>query len=198
MNDLTVFPDKPITDGGPVSRTFLGLNINSFLDACRYVQALPYGYNSNRDAPLILFKEKMGNCTTKHAVIAMLASELDLAIAKNIGVYAMTEDIVTGTNQILDKYDLPYVPMVHCFLVHKAHSVDLTIGNHNGKNRPVDSFLYTATVAANISGRDEYLMYRKALKDLILSRRELKGVELKRILKARGEGLELLKVNIER
>jgi hypothetical protein len=80
MNALTVFPDKKIADGGPVSRAFLDLGYISVHQACRHVQELPYGYNSDRDDPMILFKEKMGSCTTKHAVIATLAEEIDLPI----------------------------------------------------------------------------------------------------------------------
>ena len=32
----------------------------------------------------------MGSCTTKHAVIATLGEKLNLSVAKNIGIYAMT------------------------------------------------------------------------------------------------------------
>jgi hypothetical protein len=197
MDKYTVFPDKPIKDVGPIAHTFLSLEINGFLEACHYVHELPYGYNSNREDLMILFKEKMGSCTTKHAVIATLAAELQLPIEKCIGIYAMTEDLVTGTHQILQKYDMPYVPMVHCFLVYKDYRVDLSEGNQNGKNGPIDHFLYTEKVIANISGKDEYLLYRKALKDHILLRKELQGIDLKTILKAREESLSLLKSNIK-
>jgi hypothetical protein len=168
-----------------------------FLEACRYVHDLPYGYNSDRDDLMILFKEKMGSCTTKHAVIATLAAELQLQIEKSIGIYAMTEELVTGTQHILEKYEVPYVPMVHCFLVYQGYRVDLSEGNRNGKNGPIDNFLYTEKVAANISGKDEYLLYRKALKDHILPREELYGKDLKTVLKAREEGLSLLRSKIK-
>ena len=46
---------------------------------------MPYGYNSDRDDLLILFREGFGSCTTKHAVIATLAGELGLPVVKNIG-----------------------------------------------------------------------------------------------------------------
>ena len=197
MEQHTVFPDKTIGNAGPVSQTFLDLGITRFHPACRYVHELPYGYNSDRDDLMILFKEKMGSCTTKHAVIATLAAELGLVIEKNIGIYAMTEDLVTGTNRILETYRLPYVPMVHCFLAHENHRVDLSEGNRNGKNGPIDQFLHTEKVEANISAKDEYLLYRKALKDHVLPRRELVGVDMKSILKAREEGLQLLKKNIK-
>jgi hypothetical protein len=145
---------------------------------------------------LILFKEGRGSCTTKHAVIATLAQELKLPIEKNIGIYAMTEEIVTGTNEILREFNLPYVPMVHCFLAYEDFRVDLTEGNHNGKNRPLDQFLHTEAVAPNISEKDEYLRYRKALQDRILLREELRGVDVKHILRARESGVKLLKAKI--
>ena len=197
MDKLTVFPDKTISRDGVISAEFLNRGIKSFLDACRYIQTLLYGYNTNRDDLMALFKENKGTCTTKHAVIATLAEEVGLPIEKKIGIYAMTENIVTGTNEILKKYGLPYVPMVHCFLAYDDFRVDLTEGNNNGKNRPIEDFLYTERVGPNISAKDEYLLYRKALIDHILTRKELSGVDMKQILHAREEGLLLLKQNIK-
>jgi hypothetical protein len=196
MDKFTVFPNATIKAVGPVSSKFLSLSTNGFIDACRYVHELPYGYNTNRDDLMILFKEKFGSCTTKHAVIATLAAELGLPIEKAVGIYAMTEEIVTGAGRIIDRYGLPYVPMLHCFLVHDDHSIDLTEDNYNGKKRSIEDFLYTEKVVPNISAKDEYLLYRRALKDFILLRNELKGIDIKNILKAREEGLALLKANI--
>jgi hypothetical protein len=197
MDNFNVFPEKAIIGTGSVSKAVLDLGIRSFLDACRYVNELPYGYNSDRDDLMILFKEKMGTCTTKHAVVATLAAELGLPITKGVGIYAMTEAIVTGTNKILSAYGLPYVPMIHCFLEYGNYRVDLTEGNRNGKNRPINDFLYTDRVAAGISAKDEYMIYRRALSEVILKRDELKGADIKRLLHAREEGLKLLKTNLQ-
>jgi len=194
VDKLTVLPDKSISNAGIISAEFLSLGIESFKEACRYVHELPYGYNTDRDDLMILFKENKGTCTTKHAVIATLAEELDLPIVKNIGIYGMTEEIVTGTNEILAKYSLPYVPMVHCFLVYGEYLVDLSEGNDNGKNRSIEEFLFTQQVEPKISAKDEYLLYRKALKDHILKRKEMRGVEITKILHAREEGLHCLAV----
>ncbi len=196
MNRFDIFPDVPVDGDGIVSDEFLRLGINGFIEACRYVHQLPYGYNSDREDLLILFKEGKGSCTTKHAVIATLAEELALPIFKHIGIYEMTEEIVTGTKEILKDYDLPYVPMVHCFLVYEQYRVDLTEGNHNGKNGPIEAFLYTERVTPNISAKDEYLLYRQALKDRILLREEMRGVDIKRILHAREAGIKLLRSKI--
>jgi hypothetical protein len=196
MEKHTVFPDQSITDNGPIGRIFKGLDIGTFHDACRWVHRLPYGYNSDRDDLMILFKEKMGSCTTKHAVIATLAAELELPIHKNVGIYAMTEALVTGTQDILDRFGLPYITMIHCFLNYQDHWVDLSEGNRNGKNGPIDHFLFTAEVAATISAKDEYRLYRQALKDHVLSLIEREGIDMKTVLKAREEGLALLKHNL--
>jgi hypothetical protein len=196
MDDLRGLPDKAIDAAGPISDRFLSLGVDTFLNACRYVHELPYGYNSSRDDLMILFKERFGSCTTKHAVIATLATELGLPVVKAVGIYAMTEDFVAGADRILVKYNIPYVPMLHCFLAHGDHHVDLTEGNDNGKKRAIDSFLFTRQVIPNITARDEYLLYRKALSESILNRKEWQGADLKRVLHAREEGLALLKANL--
>jgi hypothetical protein len=196
MDRFVVLPDKAISNADIVSAEFHRMGIKTFQDACRYVHELPYGYNSNRDDLMILFKEKMGTCTTKHAVIATLAQELKLPVRKNVGIYAMTEDLVTGTDAILAEFGLPYVPMLHCFLAYGKFRVDLTEGNRNGKNRSIEAFLHVEQVVPNISAKDEYLLYRKALGEAITKRPELQAADLKRILHAREQGLKLLKENI--
>ena len=198
MNQWTVLPDAPIAGSGPMARVFLEMQVTTFLEACGWVHQMPYGYNSNKDDLMILFKEKMGTRTTKHAVSATLAHELGLSVEKHIGIYAMTEAIVSGTQRILDQFQLPYLPMIHCFLVSGNHRVDLTEGNRNGKNGPISEFLHTEPVIPNIAAKDEYLKYRTALKSHILTRAEFAQVDLKVVLQAREAGLVLLKANLER
>ena len=196
MEAYTVFADKPIAGGGPIATVFLENEIKTFQQACRFVHELPYGYNADRDDPMSLFKEKMGTCTTKHAVIALLARELGVPVEKQVGIYAMTEAIVTGTDQVLAQFDLPYVPMVHCFLAGGRHRVDLTEGNANGKKQPLNDFLYTQAVTPAITAKEEYLIYRQALKEQILKRPEFEGREITQVLKAREQGLALLKAAV--
>lgn len=196
MDNFSVFPELKIAASKPVSDRFMELGIDTFTGACRFVRDLPYGYNSDRDDLMILFREKFGTCSTKHAVIATLAMELDLPIHRAMGIYAMTEAIVAGAGRILADYGLPYVPMIHCFLVYGEYRVDLTEGNRNGKKCAIDTFLYTEKVDPTILAKDEYLLYRKALKDAVMRRSELAGAAMKDILHAREEGLALLKANL--
>jgi len=190
------FPNRSLLSGKPISDIFIERDIHNFHDACQYVHNLPYGYNSDRDDLLILFRENFGSCTTKHAVIATLAQELCLPIQKAMVIYAMTERLVTGTQSILARYNLPYIPMIHCLLLYADYRVDLTQGNQNGKNHPIDDLLFSHPVAANISAKDEYRLYRQALDNLVQKNTDLQGIPIKLILKARQDGLILLKNKI--
>jgi hypothetical protein len=194
MDPLTILPDKEISGGGTVSDVFLSMGIHRFLDACRFVHHLPYGYNTDKDDLMILFRERMGTCTTKHATIAILARELGLPVFRCVGIYPMTEEIVAGAGRIAVRYQLPYVPMIHCFLEHHLHRVDLTEGNRNGKKQSIEVFLFTQRVEPDISTKAEYLIYRNALTGLVQSRQELGIHEL---LRAREEGLKVLRANVE-
>ena len=58
MDSFTIFPDKTIIEAGIVSKEFLHLGVKTFVEACRYVHQIPYGYNSDRDDLMILFKDE--------------------------------------------------------------------------------------------------------------------------------------------
>ncbi len=197
MDAIERLPDIDLWDAGPVSRHFLAEGCKTFQAACRHVHRMPYGYNSTRDDPLILFAEGFGTCTTKHMAIGLLARETGLPVDKCIGIYPMTEPLVTGAGAICRQYGLPAIPVVHCFLVHDRYRVDLTEGNLNGKNGPIDVFLYIRNVTPDISARDEYRLYRRALEERILTRPDWKGVALKTVLAAREKALIQLKANMQ-
>lgn len=150
MQAINTLPETTIVEAGVISKTFLIQGITTFQDACRHVHHLPYGYNTDHDDLFALFQEGKGTCTSKHAVIATLAQELGLLVEKHIGIYAMTEALATGAQTIIDRYRSPNLPMVHCFLQADTVRVDLTTGNHNGKNGPIKEFLHTIPVVPNI------------------------------------------------
>ena len=198
MDSYDKLPDAEIKSNGIISKKFLELGITSFKEACMYVHNIEYGYNTNYDDKMIFFKEKKGTCTSKHATIAQLAKELNIPMSKSVGIYRLTEEIATGTNLILKKYDLLYVPMQHCFLVYKNFRFDLTEGNCNGKNTSIEDFIYTEKVEPFISQKDEYLLYKEVLKKYVLPTKEMEGISERNILKAREESIILLKENIKK
>ncbi len=193
MDSHENLPNNEILPKGEISKKFLSLGIKNFKDACLHVHNIEYGYNSNYDDKWILFKENKGTCTTKHAVIAGLAKELGIPLYKNVGIYKFTERITNGTNQILEKYKIPYVPMIHCFLKYKDFRFDLTEGNKNGKKTTIEEFIHVEQVEPFISTKNEYLLFKRVLKNKILPSKEMQGIKEKTILKAREEAIILLK-----
>jgi len=198
MDSYNNLPDAEIKPVGEISRKFLDLGIKSYREACEYIHKFEYGYNTDYDDKMVLFKENKGTCTTKHAIIAGLAQELKIPLYKHVGVYKFTEKVSNGTNKILKKYKLPYVPMVHCFLVYKNYRFDLTEGNCNGKNTTIEKFIHEEKVDPFISRKDEYLLFKKVLKEKILPSREMEGISERSILKAREESIILLKENVKK
>ncbi len=195
MDSYNKLPDAEITSVGEISNQFLKLGIRTFKEACDYVHNIEYGYNTNYDDKLIFFKENKGSCTSKHAVIAGLAKELNIPLYKHVGIYKLNETISTGMNKILKKYNLPYVPIVHCFLVYQDYRFDLTEGNCNGKNTTIEDFIHEEKVDPFISRKDEYLLFKKILKEKILPSNEMVGIKERSILKAREESIILIKEN---
>lgn len=193
MDSYDKLPDAELIPVGELSKKFLGLGIKTFKDACNYVHKIDYGYNTNYEDKMIFFKEKRGSCTSKHAVIAGLAQELKIPLYKHVCVYKFTEEITTGVNKILNKYNIPYVPMVHCFLVYDIYKFDLTEGNNNGKKEPIDEYIYSEKVDPFISRKDEYILFKKVLKEKILPSKEMDGIAEKTLLKARAESISLMK-----
>ncbi len=197
MDPYENLPKEKMTSSGEISQKFLDLGIQTFQEACLYVQKLKYGYNSNPDDKMILFLENMGSCTTKHGVIAGLAEELKIPLYKKVGIYKLTEAISTGTDRILKKYNIPYVPMIHCFLVYDKFRFDLTEGNNNGKKTSIEELIHEEKVIPFISRKDEYLLFKQVLKEKIMTSLEKANIEEKTILKAREEAIKLLKDNIK-
>ncbi len=192
MDPYDKLPDAELIPVGDLSKKFLDLGIKTFKDACIYVHNVDYGYNTNYEDRMIFFKEKKGSCTSKHAVIAGLAQELNIPLYKHVCVYKLTEEITTGVDEILKKFNIPYVPMVHCFLVYDKYKFDLTEGNNNGKKKHIDEYIYSEKVEPFISRKDEYLLFKKVLKEKVLPSKEMEGISEKILLKARAKSINLL------
>ncbi|MHA2287883.1 MAG: hypothetical protein ACXABG_03755 [Promethearchaeota archaeon] len=192
MDSYDNLPDAELIPVGELSKKFLELGIKTFKNACSYVHNIDYGYNTNYEDKMIFFKEKKGSCTSKHAVIAGLALELDIPLYKHVCVYKLTEEITTGIDEILKKFNIPYVPMVHCFLVYNGYKFDLTEGNNNGKKKHIDEYIYSEKVEPFISRKNEYLLFKKVLKEIVLPSKEMEGITEKTLLKARAKSINLL------
>jgi hypothetical protein len=119
-------PDFALAAEHRVGATLRALGIERFVDAARFVHALPYGRNADRADYALVVEERRGTCSTKHALLAALAREHGVALALRVGIYAMTEANTPGIGHALRAHGVESVPEAHCYLVHGDLRVDLT------------------------------------------------------------------------
>ncbi len=182
MDPIDVFPAVALTQQGPVSAEFLARDLKTLQAAARWLKAVPYGSNSDSAHSDLVFSEHRGNCTTKHSLLARLATELGVPIQKNDGFYRLDDRIVTGVNAILAPCGLDYIPQVHCFLQYETYWVDLTAGNCNGKNKTIEDYDYVVPVPPDMSRTEKQQQYVTYLKKYFEQEPKLAQLGVSRVL----------------
>jgi hypothetical protein len=122
--------DFPINPTGEISNIFLDLGISNFQDASIWIASLPYRRNSSKTNLKVVFQEKYGTCSTKHAILKTLADEnnfegLDLIL----GIFELNNYNAPKISTILQKYNLQYIPEAHNYLFYKQEIYDFTFPN---------------------------------------------------------------------
>ena len=120
-------PNCQLSDSGEISKAFILLGAETFIDACAYVKNLPYGRNKDKRDPYALFRDGHGTCSTKHALLKRLADENGLNGVELItGIYKMNGLNTPGTAKILWYYKLEYIPEAHNYLKSGGVRYDFT------------------------------------------------------------------------
>lgn len=126
--EIDELPDAGLAQGGPLAASLRERGLTSFHDACRYVRALPYGRPSGGWPTVVA--EGRGTCNSKHALLVMLARELDLrSIQLGLGMFEMTGEGFAGAMKVLADAGIPAMLEAHCYLVCDGKRVDLTWPN---------------------------------------------------------------------
>lgn len=118
--------DAPITTKGPISSQFLALKIPTLYAAIDHVYRLAYTPPSEPFNYKLVLSENCGTCSTKHALLAALAIELQLDLKLGLAIYNLTPDRFPMLSPILQKYKLAYIPESHNFLVYNNSYLDIT------------------------------------------------------------------------
>ena len=120
-------PNFLIQAKAPLSEQCRTLGIIDFHGAVDYVFRLPYRRNSSKENLTLVFSEKCGVCSTKHAALAELALENDFKKLKLIvGIYQMNEKNTPGVGAVLEKNKLEFMPEAHTYLVFENEKIDIT------------------------------------------------------------------------
>lgn len=110
-----------------LSALLIARGITTWQEAITHIRKLPYGRNSNRkDVSLVIFERK-GTCSSKHAVLKIIAEENKIEGVKLIlGIYKMTEENTPGIGDYISKSSLNYIPEAHCYLQVDGERKDYT------------------------------------------------------------------------
>ena len=84
-------PDTALIADEPISADFLTHGCETFRQSALYVRDLPYGRNCATPAHLSVLSEGRGTCSSKHALVAALARELNLKLRLVLEIYELNE-----------------------------------------------------------------------------------------------------------
>src|SRR4051812_29982524 len=102
---MTTAPEFEITATGPVSTSFLALNISKFSGAAAFVRSLPYRRNTDKADLLCVLSESCGTCSTKHVLLKHLAAENNFSdLSLWTGIFRMNANNTPAIAGTLDKF----------------------------------------------------------------------------------------------
>ena len=117
---------------GNVSESFRNLGINTFSQACKFIQNLPYARISDRDNLDLVLRENRGTCSSKHGILSRLCEENGHEEIELIaGIFLMSSETHVELTEFFK--DKPYsnIPEMHCFFRLSTHDrYDFTSKNN--------------------------------------------------------------------
>ncbi len=127
MNEaaLALLRDIPLSSESALSFAFQRLRCRTFADAAELVWRLPYHRNVDADV-LAVLREERGTCSSKHALLANLATDESVPMRLMLGIYYMTGMNTRGVGPVLVRHGLAGIPEAHCWLEVMGAPLDIT------------------------------------------------------------------------
>ncbi|MGJ1204342.1 hypothetical protein [Sphingobacterium lactis] len=120
-------PNFELRTSGNVGRAFLNLGVTTFHEACRFIQHLPYRRPVDQTTLIAILHEHCGTCSSKHAVLKLLADEHGIEKIKlYIGVFKMDGVNTPKIKERLHENGLAYLPEAHTYLRYMDKIFDFT------------------------------------------------------------------------
>ncbi|MFK7776152.1 MAG: hypothetical protein AB8F94_28780 [Saprospiraceae bacterium] len=161
-------PNFLIQANAPLSELCRTLEIVDFNGAVNYIFKLPYRRNSSKKDLTLVFSEKCGVCSTKHAALAALALENGFqALRLIVGIYQMNEKNTPGVGEVLAKSNLAFIPEAHTYLVFGNEKIDIT-REVETEESPFVSLLLEKEIQPNQIGEFKVSLHRDFLGKWIL------------------------------
>jgi hypothetical protein len=122
--------DFSIARAGIISDQFLLRDITTYKEAAAYASRLFYGRNANKNELVTVFTDNCGTCSTKHALLKLLAEEQAFSGLKLMaGIFKMNRHNTPAVACTLVQYRLDYIPEAHCYLRYNGAIFDYTFSS---------------------------------------------------------------------
>lgn len=118
--------NSSFTASGPVTESYRGQNVHTLAEAINWTHRLRYRRNSRRDDYLLIFTEKQGTCSTKHAALAALCRENDIDGQLMLAICKLTTQLDPRATEFLRTLNVDYFPEAHCYLRYREDDIDVT------------------------------------------------------------------------
>lgn len=164
MRSWDALSNVPLPSKDSVTASFIARGIGDFRAAGRSLHLLPYGRNADRSDSRLVLPEGRGTCSTKHALLAELAREQQLAIFLTLGIYEMSERNAPGVGVVFSRYGLRCIPEAHCYLTYRRIRIDITHSSSE-PTEPIDRLLYEETILAEQIGNYKVELHQRFLRD---------------------------------
>ena len=175
MRSWEALPAVPLKRTAPRAAEFIACGITDFRAAGRYLQQLPYGRTTGRADFAAVLRERRGTCSTKHALLAALAHEQDMAVVLTLGIYEMHERNTPGVGVVLSRYSVAYLPEAHCYLVYEGTRIDITRAGGDGPE-PIARFLHEEAIVPEQIGDDKTTLHQQFMREWVAREPEIRAV----------------------
>lgn len=89
----------------------------SWEDLVRSVRNFGYGRNENREDFNLVWRERKGTCSSKHAFLYQIAQKNEIPnVELLLGIYLMTVENTPKIDEVLKQFELKGIPEAHCYL----------------------------------------------------------------------------------
>ena len=114
-------------NSGEFSVLFRAYGITTFEKACQFVKNIPFGRISEINDFKLVLTENRGTCSSKHALLAILAEENGQTEIELIaGIFLMNEITHPVLNDFFKDKSYKSIPEMHCYLRYANNRFDFT------------------------------------------------------------------------
>lgn len=111
----------------PLTIDIVESGVVSWEDLIRCVKTFHYGRNANRSDLSLVWTERRGTCSSKHAFLKHVANLNQIeGVELILCLYKMTSQNTANVGKVLDEFKLDYLPEAHCYIRFEGEAIDTT------------------------------------------------------------------------